>query len=343
MNTATTSPLKEQWLYFRREHPKTRIRDAARELQTSEGMLVAACTGATVVHLRPDFQALLQRMPTLGKVMVLTRNESCVIERKGIFENVQADSSHVGVVVGKDIDLRMFFGKWAYGFSVHDDEALGFKKSLQVFDAQGNAVIKIYTQENTDDAAWDRLMQDFTAIAQPAAIALQPASAAPVYEEQIDETAFLQDWTALQDTHDFFPMLRRYKVARLKALEIAEGRYTRRTGNDAVKTLLEQAAATGLEIMIFVANHGNIEIHTGPVNRILEIPGWINVMDPDLNLHLKTTDIAQCWVVEKPSADGTVTSLEVFDQHHEMIVQFFGKRKPGLPELEEWRALAAKL
>jgi putative hemin transport protein len=134
-------------------------------------------------------------------------------------------------------------------------------------------------------------------------------------------------------------MLMKHKVSRLKALETAEGRFTRRVQHDVVKTLLEQAAARELEIMVFVSNHGNIEIHTGPVHKIVEIPGWINVMDPDFNLHLKTEDIGQCWVVEKPSEDGTVTSVEVFDAHHEMIVQFFGKRKPGTPELEAWREI----
>jgi hypothetical protein len=88
---------------------------------------------------------------------------------------------------------------------------------------------------------------------------------------------------------------------------------------------------------------GNIEIHTGPVQRILEIPNWINVMDENFNLHLKTDTIAQTWVVEKPSVDGIVTSVEVFDAAGEMIVQFFGKRKLGSPELQEWRALAAAL
>jgi len=343
MSSATTSRLKEQWIAFRQQHPKTRIRDAAHTLQVSEAQLVAACTGSQVIHLRHDFPALLQRMPALGKVMVLTRNESCVIERKGIFEDVRVESRHVGVVAGRDIDLRMFFSRWVYGFAVQDDAALGFKRSLQVFDGQGNAVIKIYAQPDTRLPAWDQLVEDFRAPAQPGNIVLLPAAPLPVYAEQVDEQAFLQEWAALQDTHDFFPMLKRYNLARVKALEIAEGKFSRRAGNGCVKTLLEQAAATGLEIMVFVGNQGNIEIHTGPLQNILEIPGWINVMDPDFNLHLKTGDIAQCWVVEKPSADGTVTSVEVFDARQEMIVQFFGKRKPGYPELPAWRELAGKM
>jgi len=352
MSNTLTSGLKEQWQAFRGQNPKTRIRDAARALQVSEGQLVAACTGATVQHLRNDFPALLQRMPGVGKVMVLTRNESCVIERKGIFEDVRTESRHVGVVVGKDIDLRMFFSKWVHGFAVKNDEALGFKNSIQVFDGQGNAVIKIYTLADTSLPAWEQLVQDFTAPAQPDSITIPaqpdsititPPPAPAVYAGDVDAAAFLEEWAALQDTHDFFPLLNKYKVARVHALEIAAGRFTRRVSNDCVKTLLTQAAASGQEIMVFVSNHGNIEIHTGPVHKIVEIPGWINVMDPDFNLHLKTDNIGQCWVVEKPSADGTVTSVEVFDGNREMIVQFFGKRKPGQPEQPQWRALVQQL
>lgn len=341
---ATVTTLKEQWQAFRGQHPKVRIRDAASQLQVSEGGLVAACTGGTVKHLKNEFPALIQAMPALGKVMVLTRNEHCVIERKGAFEIVNTENKHVGTVLGKDIDLRMFFSRWKYGFAVDTDDSIGFKKSLQIFDAQGTAIMKIYVVEQTNLTAWDKMVADFTASEQPAAITVAPLPPARVYNDKdADGEAFLQGWAALQDTHDFFPLLMKHKLSRVRALELAEGKFSRRTDNGCVKTLLEKASASGLEIMVFVGNPGNIEIHTGPVQKIVEIPNWINVMDEDFNLHLKTDTIAQCWIVEKPSVDGIVTSLEVFDAAGEMIAQFFGKRKPGSPELEEWRALVAEL
>jgi len=341
---ATLTTLKEQWLAFREQHPKTRIRDAASQLQVSEGELVAACTGGTVKHLKNDFPALIQAMSALGKVMVLTRNEHCVIERKGVFEIVNTENKHVGTVLGKDIDLRMFFSRWKYGFAVETDDSTGFKRSIQIFDAQGTAIMKIYAVEQTNLTAWDALVADFTAEEQPLAITVAAPPPAPVYNDKdADAEAFLQGWAALQDSHDFFPLLMKHKLSRVRALELAAGKFARRTDNDCVKTLLEKAAASGLEIMVFVGNPGNIEIHTGPVQKIVAIPSWINVMDEDFNLHLRTDAIAQSWVVEKPSVDGIVTSVEVFDAAGEMIAQFFGKRKPGNPELQEWRALAAAL
>jgi len=70
---------------------------------------------------------------------------------------------------------------------------------------------------------------------------------------------------------------------------------------------------------------------------------WFNVMDPLFNLHLDLSGVVETWVVKKNTTDGIVTALEIFDKDGQQIVQFFGKRKPGSPELEEWRTLVAEL
>lgn len=69
--------------------------------------------------------------------------------------------------------------------------------------------------------------------------------------------------------------------------------------------------------------------------------GWFNVLDPEFNLHLRTTGIAQAWRVVKPTEDGDVTSIELLDADGDTIAQFFGARKPGQPERADWRDLVA--
>ncbi|RYG93723.1 MAG: hemin-degrading factor, partial [Alphaproteobacteria bacterium] len=113
--------------------------------------------------------------------------------------------------------------------------------------------------------------------------------------------------------------------------------------NDILRKMLTGAAERNVPIMAFVANKGCIQIHTGEVKKVMEAGPWFNVMDPDFNLHVRESSIAHSYVVKKPSEDGTITSIEVFDGKGEMIVQFFGKRKPGIPELTEWRQLVKDL
>ena len=77
----------------------------------------------------------------------------------------------------------------------------------------------------------------------------------------------------------------------------------------------------------------------------MEVRGaqWLNVLDPGFNLHLREDRVANAWIVEKPTSDGVVTSVEAFDGDGELMAMFFGARKPGAPELERWRELVREL
>ncbi|HLU69346.1 MAG TPA: ChuX/HutX family heme-like substrate-binding protein, partial [Fibrobacteria bacterium] len=88
--------------------------------------------------------------------------------------------------------------------------------------------------------------------------------------------------------------------------------------------MLELASARELPIMVFVGNPGCIQIHTGTVNNIKVMGPWLNVMDPEFNLHLREDRVAETWVVRKPTQDGTVTSIEAFTADGENIALLFG-------------------
>src|SRR6201999_74705 len=98
-----------------------------------------------------------------------------------------------------------------------------------------------------------------------------------------------------------------------------------------------------LPIMVFVGNAGIIQIHTGTVENVLDARGWFNVMDEAFNLHIDQDKIARAYVVKKPTDDGIVTSLELFNEAGENVALLFGKRKPGIPESEDWRLLVNDL
>jgi putative hemin transport protein len=110
-----------------------------------------------------------------------------------------------------------------------------------------------------------------------------------------------------------------------------------------VKDLLDLAAGASTPIMVFVGNPGMLQIHSGPIQKVVSIGVWINVMDPRFNLHLRSDSVAQAWLVRKPTVDGIVTSVELFNDRGEAIAMFFGERKPGNPELTAWRALVDEL
>ncbi len=333
---STTQTIKAQWDAFKEQNPKVRIRDAAKQLGVSEADLVNTGIGENVVRLNNQFPELLKEVNTLGKVMALTRNDYCVHERKGIYKKATFNG-HIGLVVTPDIDLRLFMSQWAFGFAVNESD----RNSLQFFDKSGEAVHKIYLIEDSDKQAYQELVAKYTAEDQQETLAVLPASA-PVVElpdNEINVNEFQEGWKALQDTHDFHPLLKKYQLTRTQALRLAPEDYAMRLEVAVLKNILENAAKNGQEIMVFTGSAGCIQIHTGPVVKLVETGPWFNVLDPDFNMHLRLDGIDTVWLVKKPTNDGWVHSIEVFDKEGNTIVQFFGKRKPGIPESEGWRTL----
>jgi len=341
MNTATTASLKEAYESAKVENPKMRIRDIARHLNTSEAQLVALRAGEGVTPLNNDFAGLLKDVHTAGHVMALTRNDHAVHERKGVYNNISFEGM-MGLALNEDIDLRLFMMNWKYGFAVQE----GDRKSLQFFDKTGEAVHKIYLTSQSDEAAYDQLVARYTSQeALPEVLPTEAATPAPAElpDTDIDAASFQKEWLALEDTHHFFGMIRKYKLTRTQALRLAPEGMVEELSADASRKMLQGASEQQVPIMVFVGSKGCIQIHTGTVNKVMEAGPWYNVMDPEFNLHLREDAIASTYLVKKPSVDGVVTSIEVFDAAGEMIVQFFGKRKPGNPELEVWRELVATL
>ncbi|MDX1947056.1 MAG: ChuX/HutX family heme-like substrate-binding protein, partial [Pirellulaceae bacterium] len=207
----------------------------------------------------------------------------------------------------------------------------------------GLAMHKVFLQDDSDRAAFDKLISDLRSEDQGFVATPVDPPAADLPDSEVDREGFLEAFRAMEDTHQFFGLLRRFKLGRIQALRFMGEEFAVPLDAKAGTEVLQQASAQQLPIMVFVGNRGCIQIHTGEVNKIVPFGDWINVLDPDFNLHLRETGIATAWLVRKPTKDGVVTSVELFDEAGENLVLFFGKRKPGQAEDPKWRELAESL
>lgn len=336
--------LRERWAALREEQPDLRIRYAAHALGVSEAQLLATRAGEGVRRIRVDVAALLPRLEAVGRCTALTRNDLFVHEKPGVYRNVYVDP-HVASVVDEAIDLRIFPARWRHGFAVEDDAPRGRRKSLQFFDAHGVAVHKIFLKDDADRDAYEALVADLLHEDQSPAQAVEPPEPAPEPrpDDAVDAGALEREWRAMRDTHDFHGLLRRHGVARTQALRLVPDALARPATNAGLRRVLERAAAGGLPLMVFVNSPGTIQIHHGPVARLEDTPGWLNVLDPGFQLHAREDGIASTWVVRKPTEAGWVTSVELYDAGGGLAALLFGVRGEGSPEDPAWRALAEGL
>ena len=339
--------LKQRWARLREGNPRLRIRNAAEELGVSEAELLATNCGETATRLDvKNWGEFLKELESFGRVMALTRNDQFVHERKGVYENIETGLPHkMALFVNPDIDLRIFLNPWKTGFAVSEETPRGRRDSFQIFDATGTAIHKIYLLEESNREAFEQTIEKYRSANQEQTQTVEPKAKkeAEKPDSEIDAEGFRKAWAKLKDTHDFFPLMKDFGVSRPQALRLADPEMAYEVKPEALRAVLQKASDRKLPIMIFVGNHGIIQIHTGTVNRLVATGEWFNVLDESFNLHVKENEIAKVFVVKKPTTEGTVTSVEFFNRQAENVALFFGKRKPGIPEMQQWRDLVSEL
>jgi putative hemin transport protein len=325
----------------RADNPKMRERDFARIMGISEAEYISSYCGENVRRIQPRVNDVLAGLAAVGEVMALTRNEGAVHEKIGVYDRF-VPGQQAAMMLGPDIDLRVFPASWVHGFSVEKREDGEVRRSLQFFDAAGDAVHKVHLRPASDVAAFTALVDSLGTDDQSPGCEVEPETARAGGEIASTASAetLRERWLAMEDTHQFHGLLRSLKLDRLHALRMAGPDLAWRLDAGSVTAMMHQAAERALPIMCFVGSKGCIQIHSGPIAKLAPMGPWINVLDETFHLHLRTDLIAEAWGVRKPVSGGHVTSVEAYDADGRLIIQFFGKRHEGEDELAGWRTLA---
>lgn len=331
----------QDYLQAKDANPGKYARDLANILGISEAELTALRVSHDAARLNVDARTLLAALEHVGGTKSITRNEYAVHEQQGHYQN-QHLNGHAGLILNpRALDLRLFLQHWLHIFSMTESTARGDRHSIQFFDAQGEAVHKVYTTDETDMAAWNALVEQYKSDVNPP-LQLEAAPALP--ESTPADTSTLDaEWRAMTDVHQFFQLLKRHDVTRQQAFNAVGDDLAWRVENDSLTRLLNIAKDSQNEIMIFIGNKGCVQIFTGKIEKVMPHGEWINVFNTRFTLHLVESAIAESWITRKPTKDGFVTSLELFAADGTQIAQLYGQRTEGTPEQTQWREQLAQL
>jgi len=301
----------------------------------SEAELTSLRVGHDAGRMDVDARTLLTALEKVGVTKSITRNDYAVHEQMGRYEN-QHLNGHAGLILNpRELDLRLFLQHWLHIFCMTESHPKGDRHSIQFFDAQGTAVHKVYTTDETDMDAWHALIAHYRSAENPA-LELVPAVKA---EEKTQAASgdIDSEWRAMTDVHQFFQLLKRHNLSRQQAFKAVGDDLAYRVDNGSLAAILEAARDQQNEIMIFIGNAGCVQIFTGQIKSVRPHGEWINIFNSRFTMHLIESAIAESWVTRKPTKDGFVTSLELFAADGSQIAQLFGQRTEGQPEQSVWR------
>lgn len=321
--------------------------DWAALLNSSEGALQACRVGREKVWPLKDMVAVLKALPSLGRVLALTRNQGVVNEYKGIYPEPklgEAGSHAAGIFLDiGGLDLRLFMSHWHWACAIEDETPKGKRLSLQFFDQHGCAVHKVFSLEETNLTAWQALLDEQTVAAEDAVLPQFVTAEPEQHPEPASPTQVAEEWRQMKDVHQFFSLIRRHRITRFSAVKAVPDDLSREVSIDAFQQLVDATAEKAMEIMIFVGSRGCVQIYTGKTQGIKPMRGWLNIFEENFTLYANPETFAHAYVTRKPQSSGWVTSLEVFDKWGTLLLQMYARREENGPEQTAWTELLAQL
>lgn len=333
----------ENYQQIKQQFPDKHARDLANQLNITEAELLYHRVGYDdAKRLSGNLPELLHALSTIGQAKAITRNDYVVNIQTGLYDNPRF-SDHAGLFLNPgQLDLRMFFAQWDSMFTLTEQIGNEIRHSIQFFDKNGDAIHKVYTCEHTDMNVWQDIIAHYTSTDNPP---LQLDTVLSFSDNEIsDETKqqIEQQWRDMSNVHQFFTLLKAHNLSRQQIFRIVSNELAWQVPTNSLSQLLSLAHQAKNEIMLFVGNRGCVQIFTGVINKLSSLriessqTDWLNASSNDFNLHIIENGISECWVTRKPTQDGFVTSLEVFDNQGNQIIQMYGQRTEGVPEQALW-------
>ena len=302
----------------------------------------------TATRLHGEFAPLMQRLATLGDLTEVTRNSSALLEKDNVSGTLYVNNE-IELAPAEAMHLRIFYPQWEHGYALEEHDACsgGKRHSLQFFDRYGSMMHKIVLGENGDIASFRQLVSDHAAAEQLAPHLVHPLDSDDESEDhglrQIDVDALRAEWAHTHNHDDFIQRQEAFDQQRLRKLRLAGKAFAYQVANDSAHVILQRMTEFGTSIMAQVGNAGIVQAYYGKIKNIRVKDSRLKIMNAGFRMQLREDHIDSVWVAKKPTTDGIITSLELFNRQGTHIASFLSKKSNGQPEPREWREAIMRL
>lgn len=302
--------------------------DAARAIGVREAELVAAHAGCfdrtesplAARRLRPRRREIAEALTRFGRTRSVSGHRACRVER-------------LGPALAPE--------HWAHAFALEQRTPDGtLARSLQFFDAAGDALAELTPLDAAGVAAWLDLVEACACFEPaPRPLAARRVRAVRAPQESADAATLRRAWAAMRSPEGFEDLLARFGLAPAVACRLAGPDFARRVAPTSAHELLAAAAQQGVGLSVEVPGAGACG---GDWRAVRQSRGWTQADAGGVRLHLREDAVAEAWLLRCPSLAGLRQTLLLLDAAGAPIARL-GDDSSTRPERCGWRRLVAQL
>ena len=287
--------IKIEWKTLQSKNNKIRIRDAAKQLGTSEASLLSTEIDDSVSFLNiNNYDDFFAEILSMDRIMLLIRSESVVHEKTISTKGVKLKKNKIVDIKSNSSILKFNPYLFKYVFAQNKLHANKSLRSFQIFDNYGDAILKIYLKGN-DESKFDEIASEYNVDYN--------------YELQGDRIIKrLQPEYIKREAIDFINKLEKKKT------------YQYDLGENILRKILIAVSDTKIPIQIHAIGLGTIQYHRDSINKIIDFGPWINIIDKRFNLHAIESHLTQTTLNEYNANGDKSYSIDFYDKVNDYVL-----------------------
>ncbi len=299
--------IKNKFLVKDMEQTRSSIFNPFSHFEFTEAQKLASCIGDSVTLLNGNFKQFLRELYTLGEVVLITGNNHCKVEQKGVYNHISFEGN-TAFLNGHAMDLQFFLQQWMFGFAVEDRERLSF----QFFDKAGRAVHKIFLTQSSTRSAWYRLMA--------------------LYKTKERKYAA----TGVQDY--FYTPKNSLGANTIPPMPEIDG-FVRQVQNTIFENIIEQSRSEQIGLKLVIANHGCTQIYNGKIQSMHTTNAFYKLVGNNMDMQIQRMAIADSYIVRMPVKKGIISYVEIFGEDGNRVLRIRGGQNADGTESAGWSNL----
>ena len=286
--------LKINWESLLKNDNNLRIRDAASKLGVSEAELLSTEIGDTTSYLSIDnYYEFFKNILKLNKVMFLVRNDFVVHEK------IITALSYIlkeNYIMSKDgnrlIDVN--FNNIKYAFFQKKKHKKIELKSFQLFDNNGNSIIKIYLKDDNHNP-FDKIAEKY--------------KKKYLYELQSQDLTLQNNsnYYTFQDINVF------YKQRQTNS-------HSHKIAGENFRSIIDKVSDYKIKIQIILVSKNIIQYHEDKLIKIVDYGPWYNILDKNFNLHILEKKIHHLEIHNLSTSEIDYHLINVLDENDNTIL-----------------------
>ncbi len=275
--------IKSEWYTFKSkpENKKTRIRNAADALDTTEANLLSTDIGENVFFLKiNDYESLLKEILQIDKLMFLIRTDDVVHEIIIDTSKVNVKDDSIFYKNQKSTIVKFNLDIFEYVFFENKKHGNKDLKSFQIFDKNGDSILKIYLKGSKSNQ-FDRIALKYKCD----------------YKYEIQKNSYNK---INYDTKN--------KLSQSYLLN-----------KNILRQILEKASEKEFPISINAFGNQISQYYNGKIKNIIDFGPWINIIDKSFNLHVLEKNVTRNIIKYDKTTELFIVHL--FDSNDSQILE----------------------